>query len=252
MKSRILRILGFAMILSLLVCVLPAHAANDDKDGWVSITIGDENALFDRKNVEVDVYLIATGTYYGDWTMLDNFSDIVVYTREDGSASINMKLTQIHDRIKDRKIRPTWSGKSDSNGKVEMKNARRGIYYVELKSTYPGLSFSPMLLSAPNKDGSVQIRAVAKYAYVTPTPSPTPTPKPTPTPVVTLTPSLPPRRTTPTPALTPTPPPDGRTPVPPHAPTQTPGPGETLIPFEDYETALGLGNIQMHVGVCFE
>ena len=57
---------------------------------------------------------------------------------------------------------------------------------------------------------------------------------------------------TPTPRPTPTPTPDGRTPVPPHAPTQTPGPGETLIPFEDYETALGLGNIQMHVGVCFE
>jgi hypothetical protein len=251
MKSRILRILGFAMVLSLLVCVLPAHAANDDKDGWVSITIGDENALFDRKNVEVDVYLIATGTYYGDWTMLDAFSDIVVYTRDDGSATINKKLTQISQRIADRKIKATQTGKSDENGKVEIRNLPRGIYYVELKSGNPSLTFSPMLLSAPNKDGSVQIRAVAKFGYVTPTPSPTPTPRPTPTPYETLTPpiTVPP---TPTPRSTPTPTPDGRTPVPPHAPTQTPRPGETPIPLEDYETALGLGNIQMHVGVCFE
>ena len=28
--------------------------------------------------------------------------------------------------------------------------------------------------------------------------------------------------------------------------------GKRLITLEDYETALGLGNIQMHVGVCFE
>ena len=27
---------------------------------------------------------------------------------------------------------------------------------------------------------------------------------------------------------------------------------EHLVPIDDYETALGLGNIQMHVGVCFE
>ena len=30
MKSRILRILGFAMILTLLVCVIPAHADNEN------------------------------------------------------------------------------------------------------------------------------------------------------------------------------------------------------------------------------
>ncbi|MBP5727302.1 MAG: hypothetical protein J6Y48_09555, partial [Clostridia bacterium] len=42
------------------------------------------------------------------------------------------------------------------------------------------------------------------------------------------------------------------TPVPKHAPTLTPHPGETAIYLEDYEAALGLGNIQIHVGVCYE
>lgn len=251
MKTRILSVLSLAMVLVLLLCCIPAQAADSGDDGWLSVTIGDDKSPFDRKDIDMKVYLIATGNQYGDWTMLDAFSDIVVYTRDDGSATINKKLTQISQRIADRKIKATQTGKSDENGKVEIRNLPRGIYYVELKSGNPSLTFSPMLLSAPNKDGNVQIRAVAKYGYVTPTPSPTPTPKPTPTPYETLTPpiTVPP---TPTPRPTPTPTPDGRTPVPPHAPTQTPGPGETLIPFEDYETALGLGNIQMHVGVCFE
>ena len=32
----------------------------------------------------------------------------------------------------------------------------------------------------------------------------------------------------------------------------TPPPGKHYEPIDEYETALGLGNIQMHVGVCFE
>ena len=67
------------------------------------------------------------------------------------------------------------------------------------------------------------------------------------------TPKRPPAKQTPQPVPTPSPTPDpDTTPVPKNAPTLTPEPGETLIPLEDYETALGLGNIQMHVGVCFD
>lgn len=29
-------------------------------------------------------------------------------------------------------------------------------------------------------------------------------------------------------------------------------PNKHLVPFEDYETPLGVGYVQMHVGVCFE
>ena len=75
---------------------------------------------------------------------------------------------------------------------------------------------SPMLLAIPNKTGNVKVKAVAKYVYETPTPAPT------------------------------------NTPVPPHVPVLPPEPGENVIPIEDYEAALGLTNIQMHVGVCYE
>ena len=55
------------------------------------------------------------------------------------------------------------------------------------------------------------------------------------------------REPVPTPA-----PPTPNTPVPKHAPTLQPYPGEKTVAIEDYEAALGLGNIQIHVGVCFE
>ena len=272
MKTRILRILSIALIGSLLLCCIPAEADNQ-KDGWVSITIGDEKSPFSKEGIEVAVYLIATGDY-GNWTMEKDFADITVFTRDDGSTHIDKSLAQIRQRIQDRKIKALQSDLTDGNGKAEFKNLPRGIYYVLMTHGLEGLTISPMLLSAPNKEGSVQIRAVAKYEYreVTPTPSPTPTPKPTPTPFETpeITPTVPPdRKVTPTPTapqetstLPPTPAPPSPTPAftpgptltPTREPviTQTPGPSDTPIPIDDYETALGLGNIQMHVGVCFE
>ena len=283
MKKRILRILSIALIGSLLLCCIPAQAANDN-DGWLSITIGDDKSPFDRKGIEVAVYMIATGDY-GNWTMVKDFADITVFTRDDGSTHIDKSLAQIRKRIQDQGIKPEQKKHSDANGKAEFKNMKRGIYFVWMTHGVEGLTIQPMLLSAPNKEGSVQIRAIAKYEYVeeTPTPSPTPTQKPTPTPFETPevsptpTPTPPPgRQVTPTPPsdtdtpttgiVTPTAPPhtappsptpyptefDGPTPYITPPPTQTPEPSETPIIIDDNETALGLGNIQMHVGVCFE
>ena len=45
---------------------------------------------------------------------------------------------------------------------------------------------------------------------------------------------------------------EDNTPVPKHVPTLQPHPGEVTVSLEDYEVALGLYNIQIHVGVCFE
>ena len=248
MKSRIWRILSITLVLSLLLCAIPAEADNQN-DGWISITIGNNKSAFERKGISFAIYLVATGNY-GDWTMQSQFSDIKVFTRDDGSTYINKSLAQIKKRISDQGIRATTSGSTNGAGKVEFKNLQRGIYYVVMTNGPEHLTVQQMLLSTPNKAGETQIRAVAKYNY-NPPPAPTPTPKPTPTPVPTLTPWVP-ANPTPTPAPTPSPTPDGSTPVPEHVPTQTPRPGEVTVPMEDYETALGLGNIQMHVGVCFE
>lgn len=258
MSKNTLRLLSTALIITILLVCVPAVAEND---GWLSITVGDSKSEFNREGIELGIYLLATGDY-GDWTMVDTFSDITVYTRGDGSASIDKKLAQISKRITDEHIRPTADGKTDQDGKVEFKNLTRGIYFIMMLDGPDRLTMSPMLVSTPNKEGSVQIRVNAnKLEYETPTPSPTPTPKPTPTPFVSptptptnpdttpTTPTWTPAPPTPTPKPTPTPE-DAPTPTPTPEPSWTPPPNEEAIP--DYETALGLGNIQMHVGVCFD
>ena len=251
MKSRIWRILSITLVLSLLLCAVPAEAEKKN-DGWISITVGNDKSEFDREKIGFAIYLIATGDY-GDWTMVDRFSDITVFARDDGSTYINKSLAQIKKRIEDQKIKPTQTDKTDKNGKAEFKNLDRGIYYVVMTEGPEYLTVQQMLLSTPNKEGSVQIRAIAKHDF-NPPPTSTPTQKPTPTPVPTLTPEVT-NSPTPTPAPTPSPTPNpATTPVPRHARVQTPPPGATETPviIVDYETALGLGNIQMHVGVCFE
>ena len=196
MRNRIVKLVSIAMALILILAALPAAA---DNDGWVSITIGDEKSAFERGGITLELYLIATGDY-GDWTMLKDFSDITVFTRDDGSTHVDMTLGQIRKRIEERNIQPTQKADSDKEGKAEFKGLPRGIYFVMMRDELQGLKINPMLLSAPNKEGSVQIRANAKFEYETPTPSPTPTPKPTPTPFETPTPTP-----TPTPAPTPEP-----------------------------------------------
>ena len=295
MKRRGMGMLCIAIVFALLFsCVSVPAGTEEANDGWLSITIGDDRNEFDPSGIRMAIYLIATGDY-GSWTMEDDFSDITVFVRSDGSASVDMTLSQIRQRIADRKIKPTADGVSDEKGKIEFKELAHGIYYIEMTAGPERLTMSAMLLSVPNSTGSVQVRAMAKYEYETPTPSPTPSPKPTFTPFVPPvepeTPSPTPSPTptvpvdeSPTPSVTPevspadpetvtekptagptgkpvitkkpvpTPPPteSPNTPVPRHVPTLRPNPGETTIAIEDYEVALGLYNIQIHVGVCFE
>ena len=127
MKSRIWRILSIALVLSLLLCAIPAEADKPNDDGWISITIGNNKSAFERKGISFAIYLVATGNY-GDWTMQSHFSDIKVYSRDDGSTYINKSLAQIKKRISDQGIRATASGKTNGSGKVEFKNLQRGIY----------------------------------------------------------------------------------------------------------------------------
>lgn len=247
-------LLSIAMILVLALCCAAGRAGMENAgDGWISITVGDEKSEFSPEGIQMEIYLVATGDY-GNWTMTEAFSDITVFTRSDGSASVDMTLGQIRQRIADRRIQPTAKGTTDKNGKVEFKNLTHGIYYTVMLDGPDRLTMSPMLVAVPNRAGSIQVRAVAKYEYATPTPSPTPEPKPSITPFVPdVTPGTeapPTREPVPTPSPTPDP---VKTPVPTHVPTQPPqDPEEETIPLDDYEAALGLWNIQTHVGVCYE
>ena len=104
MKRSRLRMLGIAMVLALLFSAVSVPAGTEEtKDGWLSITIGDDKNEFDPGGIHLAIYLIATGDY-GDWTMEDDFRDITVFIRKDGSASVDKTLSQIRQRIADRKI----------------------------------------------------------------------------------------------------------------------------------------------------
>ena len=92
MKRRSLGMLGIAIILALLFsCVSVPAGTEEAQDGWLSITIGDDRNEFDPSGIRMAIYLIATGDY-GDWTMEENFRDITVFVRSDGSASVDMTL----------------------------------------------------------------------------------------------------------------------------------------------------------------
>lgn len=253
-----LKLLSMALILTMALSFLHASAENLPKDGKITITVGNDESQFDREGIIIDIYLIARGNY-GDWTMLDAFSDITVFVRKNRSASVNKRIEQIEERIKEQNIKKTQSGETDSKGVVTFSDLERGIYFVQMPigGGPDGLKMNPMLVATPDRDGNILARANAKSEFE-PTPAPTNTPKPTLTPFVTPegendheTPS--PAPATRPPVATPAPSPDpDATPIPSHVPQLSPQPGETPIIMTDYETALGLGNIQMHVGVCFE
>ena len=162
MKRRGMGMLCIAMAFALLFsCVSVPAGTEEAKDGWLSITIGDDRNEFDPSGIRMAIYLIATGDY-GDWTMNDEFSDITVFVRSDGSASVDMTLSQIRQRIADRKIKPTADGVSDEKGKIEFKELVHGIYYIEMTAGPERLTMSAMLLSVPNSSPDTNTEA---YVY---------------------------------------------------------------------------------------
>ena len=229
MKTRILRTLSMMIAMALLLMSLPAMAAENPHDGKMEITIGNNNSKFYQGEIELSAYLIARGDY-GDWTPVKEFADITITSRDDGSAWISSSMKQIKQRIKDLKIQPVKSAKSHKNGKTNLNGLEHGIYYVAMtKGNGENITITPMLLSTPDKSKSVEVTAIAKYEYT------------------------PPEEDEETPPDEPTIP-RGPVPVPPKVPmiivpTRR---GERLVDIDEYKTALGLGNIQIHVGVCYE
>ena len=198
---------------ALLLTCLPAAAETAENDGWLSISFGNKKDSLDPEGIQLAIYRIASGEY-GYWRMEKNFQDIGIFTGKDGATKIDQSMESLKKRIEDRHIPSVGSiSTTDEAGKASFTDLEHGIYLVLLVKGPKGLTMNPMLLATPNKDGDVRISANAKYTY-----------KDTPT-------EDPPRI---------------RKII---VPTRK---GERLVAIDDYETALGLGNIQMHVGVCFE
>ena len=200
--------------MALLLTCLPATAEKTKNDGKLSITFEDKGYKgFKPEKILVAVYRVAKGEY-GAWTMESGFEDIMIYTGKDGGTKIDLSTENMKKKIKGSGILPAVSSAyTNEKGSVSFDGLEHGIYLVMLVSNRAGLTMNPMLLATPNKDGEVNIRANAKYVFTSTTKEETP--------------RIPPLIVT----------------------TKR---GERLVPIDDYETALGLGNIQMHVGVCFE
>ena len=201
----------------LLTC-LPA-LAEQTRDGQITVIVGDEQSKFIRSGVQLAAYLLARGDY-GDWTTVKNFETIKITSRDDGSAWIDQSMKQIHNRIKLLRLQPTAKATTNAQGTAVFKELEHGIYYVEaIKYTDPNLTVSAMLLSTPNREREIQITAIAKFVHTPPTEEEPPPTKYWP-PVQKI--IVPVKKR------------------------------EHLETIDEYETALGLGNIQIHVGVCFE
>ena len=214
MKKRILRTLSIMIAMALLLTCLPAMAEQTKNDGQLSITFTDKGYKnFDPEGIKIAIYLVARGEY-GAWTMESGFEDIDIFTGNDGSTKIDQSMETMQKRIKGSGILPAVTpGFTDDNGNVSFSGLEHGIYLVTLVTNRDGLSMNLMLVATPNKDGETNIRAYAKYEFKKTT--------------TTMTARIPPL-------------------------TVATKRGERLVPIDDYETALGLGDIQMHVGVCFE
>jgi hypothetical protein len=201
----------------MLTAMLTAQA--EDKkvkknDGFLSVTVGTADALYERSGIKLNVYLIADGDTYGDWKLQYPYKDIKVFTTEKNEDKIaqakwvDQSMVRIRARIHNGGLKPVQQAVTDANGKADFKNLPRGLYFLDMASGPNYLSYNPSILSIPDERNNTAVRVAAKVTY-----------KPT------------------------TPPPTGGF---------KKGPHEHLETIDEYETALGLGNIQMHVGVCFE
>ena len=200
--------------MALLLTCLPATAEQTKNDGSLSIIFEDKGYKgFEPANIQVAIYQVAKGEY-GAWTIRPGFEDIGINTGKDGGTKITLPNDSMKSKIKGSGILPAVSpDTTDNKGNVSFSGLEHGIYLVMLVTNRNGLTMNPMLLAVPNKEGEVNVRAFAKYTF---------------------------NKT--------------ETEVPPRIPplVVTTKRGERLVPIDDYETALGLGNIQIHVGVCFE
>lgn len=195
------------MALALLTASLPAMAEND---GWLTVKVEQtKKNKFDPEGIQLTIHLIAKGEY-GHWTMEKDYEGIDIFTGGDGTVRTSME--KIKDRIKARNLVYTQLAKTDKEGKASFTQLEHGIYFVQLRKGPKNFTMNPMLVAIPNKEGSVQIGAKAKYDFEDK-----------------------PKEERKIPQII--------------VPTR---PGEHLEDIDEYETALGLGNIQMHVGVCFE
>ena len=219
------------------------------------------------------------------WSMIAPFSALSI---RDGmkAEDVRQLAEQALEIIRKESVKAVASRKAGLSKEIRFDGLEAGIYLGEISTGAKGLEIQPFVVALSNREpGKTNIAEVnPKYEYH-PVPTPTYTPTPTPSPAPTVSPS-------PTPSAKPVKLTiwyiywDGRTAAPTYKHIYWPGdvvspviPGYTatmlrvsgtmpdrdmeytviyipenskLIPIDEYNIPLGLGEIQMHVGVCFE
>ena len=284
------RILATVLLTGLLMSLW--GTAVSDGDGTLTVRIGADNPDLQKRDIRISIYQIGTedNTAPGYWRISSYFDGIdILGAKTSGQLedAANKVADILHARNSGR-----ITGTPDANGVATFTGLNHGVYFGEVSEGPDGLRARNFIVTIPNLGVSPITNDVIvnmKYSYDTPEPPPevttpgdekkveeTPTPTPTPGPnpyKLTIyyiyedgttawetyheelwpdekydvwSPVIPGYRATILRVQG----------VMPHHDVEyvviyIPR-GTNLIDMDDYETALGLGDIQVHVGVCFE
>ena len=221
MKKQILRTLSLILAAVLLLMCLPATAeqANGKTkkkakgDGIISIIIGSDSSTYTRSGIVLNAYLVATGETYGGWLLESPYRDMKLFVEQEDEDRTGS--TWIDDALKQLHARIRTLGAKPTQKATSNKDGIAEFNKLQRGVYYIEMVKGPDYLSLKPMLLSVPNAAGSIQYYSTAKGSYNP----------------------PTPMLR----------NPPAA-----GKGRHYENIDEYETALGLGNIQMHVGVCFE
>ena len=221
MKKQILRTLSLILAAVLLLMCLPATAEqtkNKTKDktkseGTITLIIGSDTSEYTRSGIVLNAYLIATGKVYGGWLLESPYKDMKLLVEQEDEDRTGS--TWIDDSLKQLHARIRTLGIRPSLTVTSNKDGIAEFNVPQRGVYYIEMAKGPDYLSLKPMLLSVPNEAGSVQYYSTAKGSYNP-----PTPMIK------------------NPPPAGT--------------GRHYENIDEYETALGLGNIQMHVGVCFE
>ena len=283
MRRRIGKFL-LALTAVLLCCGIALSAG---VDGTIAVKLKEQSGkALPKGTFTVTLYRIGEEdpeAEYG-WTMTDPFSSLSIQPgmKAEDVRQMAEKALKI---IRKNNVKAVASVKAKISKEIRFNGLGTGIYLGEIGTDARGLEIQPFVVALSGREpGKTDLAEVnPKYEY-NPVPTPTATPTPEPKPGPTATPSTKPFKLTIWYIYW-----DGRPAAPTYVHIHWPGekydvispviPGYTatilrvsgtmpyrdveytviyipdtakLIPIDDYDTPLGLGELQMHVGVCFE
>ena len=277
------------LALVILLC-LGGSVAFSDGTGQLTVKIGKDDSPFRRDGIRVELFRVSAEAAGADRSMLPAFSSVKL-PAENTAQQTDAALDAIRKIIREKSLSPSAAGTTDKKGQAAFRNLQSGVYFGRVTNGPEDLEVQDFLVSVPQKQEGIwtyTAEAELKYEYVTPSPTPEPTPAPTPEPPPGKPASTPkPYHLVIHYTFWDT----GETAWPDHNETLRKGenydvlspmfpdywydlaevagtmpahdmeytvfyftkkPGWSYYTIEDYEAALGIGTIQMHVGVCFE